>query len=185
MVDAVGTTIYTYDAAGQLLTEDGPFSSDTVTNTYSNRLRVGLALGQPVGYWTNGFAYDPAKRLTNVTMSAGSFSYDFAAPKNRLSWRLTLPNTSYITNNFDSSARLLTTSLQNSSATVLDAYTYTYDYANERTAVTRTDASAVGYTHDPIGQLTIADSSVNTEDRGRYLAPPPLPPPSRLATATA
>jgi YD repeat-containing protein len=37
MVDGVGTNRYTYDAAGQLLTEDGPFTSDTVTNTYSNR----------------------------------------------------------------------------------------------------------------------------------------------------
>ena len=37
MVDEVGTTRYSYDAAGQLLTEDGPFTSDTVTNTYSNR----------------------------------------------------------------------------------------------------------------------------------------------------
>ena len=30
MVDAVGTTKYSYTAAGQLLTEDGPFNSDTV-----------------------------------------------------------------------------------------------------------------------------------------------------------
>ena len=37
MVDAAGTTKYTYTAANQLLTEDGPFTSDTVTNTYVNR----------------------------------------------------------------------------------------------------------------------------------------------------
>ena len=29
--------------AGQLLTEDGPFASDTVTNTYANRLRSRIA----------------------------------------------------------------------------------------------------------------------------------------------
>jgi hypothetical protein len=33
-IDAVGTTVYAYTAAGQLFTEDGPFSSDTVTNYY-------------------------------------------------------------------------------------------------------------------------------------------------------
>jgi hypothetical protein len=33
MVDAVGTNSYTYTAGGQLLTDDGPFASDTVTNT--------------------------------------------------------------------------------------------------------------------------------------------------------
>ncbi len=55
MVDAVGTNVYTDTAGNQLLTEDGPFASDTVTNTYVNRIRVGLALQQPVGFWTNGF----------------------------------------------------------------------------------------------------------------------------------
>ena len=49
MVDGLGTTRYTYDAAGQLLTEDGLFTSDTVTNTYSNRKRVALGLQQPTG----------------------------------------------------------------------------------------------------------------------------------------
>ena len=36
MVDAVGATVYTYTAGNQLLTEDGPFASDTITNTYVN-----------------------------------------------------------------------------------------------------------------------------------------------------
>src|SRR5947209_16397998 len=109
IVDAVGTTVYSSDAAGQLLTEDGPFASDTVTNAYSARLRVRLSLGQPAGYWTNGFGYDSAKRLTNVAMSAGSFSYQYDAAAHRLVSKLGLPNSSYITNNFDASARLLTT----------------------------------------------------------------------------
>src|SRR5436190_3589161 len=77
MVDGIGTTVYSYTAGNQLLTEDGPFASDTVTNTYASRLRVALALQQPTGFWTNGFAYDPARRLTNVTMSAGLFSYTY------------------------------------------------------------------------------------------------------------
>lgn len=37
------------------LGEDGPFSSDNVTNSYQNRLRTALALQQPSGLWTNGF----------------------------------------------------------------------------------------------------------------------------------
>ena len=35
MVDPVGITAYAYAAGGQLWTEDGPWSSDTVTNTYN------------------------------------------------------------------------------------------------------------------------------------------------------
>src|SRR6266487_6464361 len=108
MVDTVGTTTYAYAAGGQLWTEDGPWSSDTVTNSYSNRLRTGLSLAQPTGSWTNGFGYDPAKRLTNVTSQAGSFAYtlggaSYASPLIR---KLSLPNSSYITNTYDTVARL-------------------------------------------------------------------------------
>ena len=48
MFDATGTTVYTYTSGGFLYTEDGPFASDTVTNIYTNRLRVGLVLQQPI-----------------------------------------------------------------------------------------------------------------------------------------
>lgn len=74
-VDAAGTTVYTYAMGGQLYTQDGPYASDTVPNTYNNRLRVGMDLQQPTGVWTNQFAYDAAKRLTSVTSKAGSFTY--------------------------------------------------------------------------------------------------------------
>src|SRR5215208_4302368 len=71
VVDAVGTTKYIYTKAAQLLTEDGPFTSDAVTNTYASRLRTALALQQPTGSWTNGFIYDAARRCTNAISPAG------------------------------------------------------------------------------------------------------------------
>src|SRR5712691_9979506 len=37
MLDGAGTTLYAYTSGGQLFTEDGPFASDTVTNTFVNR----------------------------------------------------------------------------------------------------------------------------------------------------
>src|SRR5437879_2158545 len=40
--------------------------------------------------------------------------------------------------------------------------------AGQRTNETRTDSSSAGYLYDNIGQLSVADSSVNTEDRGYY-----------------
>ena len=55
MVDAAGTTKYTYYAGVLLNTEDGPWSSDTVTDTYTDRLRASLSLQQPTGSWTNRF----------------------------------------------------------------------------------------------------------------------------------
>src|SRR5262249_47742916 len=51
-------------------------------------------------------------------------------------------------------------------------YTYTvgdqylYDPANERTNLTRADLSTVGYAYDKIGQLTVANDSVPSEERG-------------------
>ena len=56
MVDAVGTTKFTYAPGGQLWTEDGPFASDTVTNTYLNRLRVGVSLQHMVEGIRDGHA---------------------------------------------------------------------------------------------------------------------------------
>src|SRR5206468_5366060 len=119
------------------------------------------------GLLTNGFAYDSAKRLTNVTSAAGPFGYSYPASTNqyRVS-RIMLPNTSYITNYYDSVARLLGTHLKNGGNSTLDSYVYAYDPASERTNLTRADATTVAYRYDKIGQLKVADSSVSGEDRG-------------------
>ena len=79
-VDITDTTKYTYYPGGLLNSEDGPWLNDTVTYTYNNaRMRSGLVLQQPAGTWTNGFVYDPAKRLTNLTSQAGAFAYSYSA----------------------------------------------------------------------------------------------------------
>ncbi|HEY5915235.1 MAG TPA: hypothetical protein VJA21_31970, partial [Verrucomicrobiae bacterium] len=165
MVDAAGTTAYGYTSGGQLWTEDGPFASDTVTNSYQNRLRLALALQQPTGLWTNGFVYDAAGRLTNVMSPAGGFGYALGTPGTLLR-QLYLPNTSYITNTFDSVARLTGTFLKNSGNTVLDSASYGYNLAGQRLNFTNAGGTFVQYGYDNIGQLKVADSSVNTEDRG-------------------
>src|SRR5207249_5387797 len=168
MVDAAGTTKYTYYAGGLLNTEDGPWASDTVSYTYNNaRLRSGLTLQQPTGTWTNGFTYDAAHRLSTVTSPVGTFSYQY--PNNQpstLIQKLVLPNTSYITNTFDNVARLTGTYLDNSSNTILDKSEYLYNTGNQRIRQMRTDGSYYTNNFDNIGQLKWADSTVNTEDRG-------------------
>ena len=176
MVDGVGTTRYTYDAAGQLLTEDGPFTSDTVTNTYLNRRRIALAvqgvsiLGEPFAAWTNGFGWDSAGRLTSVTSPAGAFAYSYRAVRSgfsgRLVQQLSLPGGAYITNTFDPVARLLSTVLDDSGGSTLDAALYGYNSGNQRTAYTNATGTNVLYTYDPIGQLKVATSAASSEDRG-------------------
>ena len=70
MVGGGGTTNYTYTARSRLLTEDGAFTSESATNTYSNRVRLAVSLKQPTGRWTNRFGWDRAGRLTSSERSS-------------------------------------------------------------------------------------------------------------------
>src|SRR6266516_4387408 len=168
IVDAAGTTKYSYYAGGLLKTEDGPWANDTMSYSYNNaRLRSGLVLQQPTGTWTNGFAYDAAHRLSTVSSPAGTFAYTYKVGQaSGLPTKLALPNSSYVTNIYDNVARLTGTYLDNSSNTILDKSEYLYNAANQRTRLTRTDASYYTNTYDNIGQLKVADSTVSSEDRG-------------------
>jgi RHS repeat-associated protein len=171
MVDAAGTTKYAWTSGNQLLIEDGPFANDNLTNVYSNRLRTNLSLQQPAGVWTNRFIYDLAGRLTNVTSPAGAFGYLYKSVSGSspsLVARILLPNASYITNEFDPVARMLATSLKNSSHTPLDVARYGFNTAHQLTAYTNAANVYYQYAYDNIGQLKVADSSVNTEDRGYF-----------------
>ena len=168
MVDASGTTKYTYTTGDQILTESQPFTSSTLTNTYVNRLRTSMSLQQPTGVWTNKFIYDVAGRLTNVTSPAGVFGYTLGAssPGSKLIKKLLLPNTSYVTNTFDDVARMTGTYLDNSANSVLDSAIYGYNTANQRTALTNAAGTYVQYVYDKIGQLKVATSSASSENRG-------------------
>ncbi len=63
-------------------------------------------------------------------------------------------------------ARLSGTYLKNSGNTTLDSASYGYNQAGQRTSFTNAAGTYVNYSYDNIGQLKVADSSVNTEDRG-------------------
>jgi RHS repeat-associated protein len=159
MVDLVGVTAYSYDAAGQLLSEDGPWDSDKVNYTYQNRLRMALSLPAPnASPWTQTYGYDAARRLTNVTSQAGSFTYflggsGFASP---LVKKLLFPNSAYFTNYYGVNARLLGTHLRNSSGGALDTDDYVYNAGNQRTQQVFTAGNYVNYAYDNIGQLKTA-----------------------------
>ena len=158
MVDGVGTTVYGYDGAGQLLSEAGPWANDTVSYTYANRLRTGLSLSQPSGSWSQTYGYDAARRLKSLTSPAGTFGYVYGAPStaSALVDSITLSNGAWITNRYDSVARLLSTKLLNSGATVLDSQSYAYNQASQRTAETNTPGDFRNYTYDNEGELTSA-----------------------------
>jgi len=131
MVDAAGTTAYKYYAGGLLWTEGGLWASDTVTNYYNAaRMRSGLGLQQPTGAWTNGFTYDAGHRLAAVISPTGTFTYSYKGPGNLVT-NLALPNTSRITNAFDTVGRLTSTRLLTSGNSLLDSYAYIYNFAGK------------------------------------------------------
>jgi RHS repeat-associated protein len=153
MVDDSGTTTFGYTAAGQLQTADGPWTSDTVTYGYTQGQRTSLSLGS----LNFGYGYDSAWRLYTLTSPAGSFNYAYDAQRPTLPTTLTLPNSAWITNHYDSLERLDYTAVVNRWGHVLDGYGYGYDYLGLRTGITRdlglTNSSVtVGY--DSVGQIT-------------------------------
>jgi RHS repeat-associated protein len=162
MVDNSGTNTFGYTAAGQLQSVDGPWASDTVSNSYSHQLRQTLTLAQPSGgNWQQTYGYDSAWRLQSLSSPAGGFGYGYNVGQRvspaSLVRNLTLPNAASITNHFDSLARLDYTALVNYWGHVLDGYSYGMDPLGLRTNITRnlglTNSSVtVGY--DSIGQLT-------------------------------
>ena len=109
--------------------------------------------------------------VSKVRSDPFTFSYLLAvgAPST-LTVRLGLPNGSYITNNYDSVARLTGTWLKNSTHTTLNSHQYSYNLGNQRTQqVFNTPWSTVNYAYDPIGQLKVADSGTANEDRAYRL----------------
>ena len=154
MVDGVGTTAYAYDQVGQLLSEGGLWPDDTVNYTNQNRLRMGLSLAHPNGSpWTEEYGYDNARRLTGVESQAGQFDYTYDPVKLQRLDKLNLPNQAYITNAFDSVARLLSTDLMTSNGTNLDSQNYVYNTAGQRTSETNTAGDYRNYTYDNDGEL--------------------------------
>jgi hypothetical protein len=108
-----------------------------VTNINVNRPRTGLGLQQSTGAWANGFAYDNARRFTKVFSPPGELDYLYPASlPSTLVMKISLPNSSWITNTFDDAARLLATKLLDSGLSTLDSASYGYNVGNQRTSYT-------------------------------------------------
>ncbi len=160
MIDGVGTTAFTYNTAGDLTGEDGPWAGDTVTRGYHAsvpHLRASLVTQRPYASdWTQSYGYDAAKRLTSLTSGAGAFTYAYRGGASELIDKLTLANTSYITNTYNSVGRQLSTILKNRGHTALNSHAYLYNLAGHRTKQTLTAGNYWDYGYDAREQLTVA-----------------------------
>ena len=155
MVDGIGTTAYAYDGAGQLLSEAGPWSGVSVSNTYSSRLRQSMSVQAPgAAAWTNGYYYDSARRLINVTSPAGSFGYQFAPGVVRSPPRAAQRG---LHRRFlRQRGPPLEHDPRNSQLASLALHQYGYNLAGQRTNQTRLHGDYVSYTYDGAGRLNMA-----------------------------
>lgn len=101
------------------------------------------------------YGYD-VDRLTSVTSPAGAFTYGYASQRQSLVSNIQLPNGALISNTYDNLARLLSTILENSGHSTLNAHSYEVNQANQRTRQTFTSGNYADYGYDNIGQLTSA-----------------------------
>jgi RHS repeat-associated protein len=133
MVDGIGTTTYTYKAAGangagQVATIDGPLSNDTIAYAYDE-------LGRVIQRTINGSAnqvdstFDALGRVTSEENLLGEFTYAYEGVTNRLV-TVTYPNdqTSIYSYYDDTSDhRLQTIHHKYPNASTLSKFDYTYD----------------------------------------------------------
>jgi len=173
MVDGAGVTVFTWTDGDQLATEDGPWASDTVSYSYSNRQRSRVSVLQPnASLWAQTYLYDEVMRLTNVVSPAGNFDYrydngDFGFGCDRVQ-SVTLPggdsdaNTFAICNSYDQRARLSDTVLYTQPNTMVNRHTYpsypyvSYDAASQVLLQKFINGNYINYTYDNIGQLKTA-----------------------------
>jgi RHS repeat-associated protein len=161
-VDAIGTTGYSY-VQGRLRSEDGPWASDTVSWSYNSAgKRSQMVILQPTGNaWTNTYGWDALHRLTQVSSPAGSFSYLFAGAGDRIR-NLSQPGGFWVTNTYDSLARLTDTSLRDAGNGLLNRHGYVLNAAHQRTTLSRTNSAATlwngygVYTYDAAGEIRTA-----------------------------
>jgi RHS repeat-associated protein len=114
------------------------------------------------------YAYDPAKRLTNVTSTAGAFGYAYDSVCQMLPATITLPNGATISDSYDSVARLLSTALKSSAPATLNSHGYAYNLAGQRIWETNTLGDYRAYTYDNAGQLKSALGNDKTNATPRW-----------------
>ncbi len=172
MSDAIGATTFTYTQTGQLASETGPWASETISYSYSDRLRAALSLQQPnASAWAQTYLYDMAYRMTNITSPAGTFSYTYnsglggtSAASSQIS-EIILPNGAYITNTYDNNGRMLGTWLTNSAGSNFDSSVCSYNVGNQRM-----QRHAHGRKHRHL-HLRLDRSSARRRGRGRKHEP--------------
>lgn len=148
---AIGTSTLGYTNWGALVSEDGPWASDTINYGYTNHKLTSIG----VGSWSQTIGYDAALRPETFTSPAGTFTYAFNGASRQLA-SLTMPHNT-VTYGYDELGALTLKQLKKG-GTVLDSHGYTYDPVGLITNIARLNGVTADYGYDPIGQLANAQA---------------------------
>lgn len=145
---AVDTLSWTYDLAGQLVSEHSSRAGTTISHTYDeagNPTALGLG-GSPL----IGHSVDDASRLTSIARGSSVFTFSYDPADQRIG--LVMPNGVSTTYSYDLASRLVSVIATTGSTTVA-SHSYAYDDAGTRTQKT-TPAFSEDYLYDDASRLT-------------------------------
>jgi RHS repeat-associated protein len=162
MVDASGTTNYSYDVRDRLLSKATP--QGTLTYTYDLAGNLTSIRSSNTNGTTVNYAFDVLNRLSIVTdnrLTSGTTNYSYD-PAGNLAGYL-YPNSVQHAYTYNALNRLTNLALA-AGASSLATYAYTLGPAGNRTAVSELGGRQVNYTYDSLYRLTnemIAGGTVN------------------------
>jgi RHS repeat-associated protein len=168
--DGTGLYSYSYDSNSRLTGIDGPLVNDTLTYQYDELGRkTGLV---PQGGQNITQIYDGLDRLTDIQIGANTYSYSYTSA-NPLVNNLTRPNGTVTTYQYDTLNRRTEVSNKDSSAIIINRYTYAYNAVNNpdtRSSETITNGNPItslqnqltSYDNNELNQLLSSTSPNST-----------------------
>lgn len=171
VVDGVGDRDITYNAAGQMLTEDftsGLLDEVTINNTFDSLLRRDahkMSLDSTLKHLVEfGFETD-SSRLKTVTKGNAIAQYAYTAHDYTIASLTLKESTTTIgvgTRTHDNLNRL--SSIEWDWPSDDELYLYTYNDANQRTEIEWADGSTWGFDYDALGQVTSGKRQWSNDD---------------------
>ena len=152
MVDASGTTTYTYDTRNRLLTKATP--EGTLTYTYDASGNVASIDSSNANGTSVAYAWDAANQLASVTDNRlGGMTTAAYTATGRPS-TLKQPNGVGVTYAYDSLDRVLSMAWKKGTSPALATFAYTYSPRGQRLTATDVTGRAAGYGYDTASRLT-------------------------------
>jgi len=162
MANGTDTLDWTYNLAGEVVSEASARNQSTVSYTYN-------ANGSRTGLWLDGtpfasYGYDNASRLTSITRGANVFGFGYDAVNRRTS--LSHPNGADTTYSYDTLSCLTGIQAVKDAATIL-TLAYGYDDVGNRTSKNVGD-HLENYGYDDLDRLTSVSRTGVGENTWRF-----------------